>query len=456
MSKQTATPKELLSESLLTAAVGVLGSMLIDEAAVGPMLTAVSEEDFQLPQHKHVYRAIRSLYGAGKPVDAILVNEALGGAYGKLLEDLMDRTTTAANADAYAEALRRSSRLWQLREIGAELDQAEDEEACRALIDKANLLFCERSGVRRLTMERAFTEFFKRRDGGPTDFLRWGFSDLDQQLHVGPGDMVVIGGYPSAGKTAFALQLAFHIAKGKRVGFFSYETDADKLYDRTVACQTHTSFGRIMGNKLEQDDYGRVKDMRGHLTGPALELLETSGMPVSGIGAYAMAHHYDVIFVDYLQKIPAARAGRYMTDFERVSQVSNDLQQLGRTAGKTVIALSQLSRPEKRKDGSTPPPTLSSLRQSGQIEQDADVVLLLYKEYQDFAYSRRCLDIAKNKDGVAGLGLLLNFDGDKQRFSKSAAQPLPKAPPEGPKPKQIDIFHPEAAAGPTPFDEQRS
>ena len=98
--------------------------------------------------------------------------------------------------------------------------------------------------------------------------------------------MVVIGGYPSAGKTAFALQVAFHLAKnGKRVGFFSYETDADKLYDRTVACQTYTSFKRILGNALQQEDYGRIKDLRQHLTAPVMDLIEASGMTVSSIGS---------------------------------------------------------------------------------------------------------------------------------------------------------------------------
>ncbi len=454
MSKKTASPQELLSESLMTAAAGVLGSMLIDENAVGPMLTAVDERDFQLPEQRNVFRAIRDLYSQRRPVDGITVSEQLGGGYREYLARLIQETPTSANADVYAALLKKSSRLWQLRQLGTALEQAEDEEACRTLIDKANLLFCERSGVRKLTMEQGFREFFKRHDGsGRKDTLRWGFSDLDDRLNVGRGDMVVIGGCASAGKTAFALQLAFHVARNKRVGFFSYETDADKLHDRTVACQTHTSFGRIMRNNLDQQDYSQVKDMRGHLTGAALELLETSGMTVSGIGAYAMANHYDVIFVDYLQKIPGAKTGRAISEFERVSQVSSDLQQLGRTTGMTVVALSQLNRAEKGKDGKIPPPSLSSLRQSGQIEQDADVVLLLYKEYQDFAYSRRVLDIAKNKDGVAGEGMLLNFDGDKQRFSKSNAQMPVKAPQED-KPKQMNMFHPVEAVGPTPFDAQ--
>ena len=441
--------KRLLGESMMSAAVGVLGSMLIDERAVGPMLMAVSESDFHIQEQRNVFRAIREIYSEGVNADPILVNERLGGKYNEYLAGLINATPTAANADAYARELKRTSRLWQLKEIGEAIGAAEDEGDIQALIDRANLLFCERGDVRRVTMEQAFREFFQRKKGQAEDFIRWGFSDLDEQLHVGKGDMIVIGGYPSAGKTAFSLQLAFHIARTKRVGFFSYETAADKLYDRAVACQTHTSFSRIMKNNLGVEDYARIKECRGMLTAPAMELLETSGMTVSGIGAYAMAHHYDVIFIDYLQKIPGIKA---TDEFQRVSQVSNDLQQLGRRTGKTIIALSQLSRPEKRKDGSMPPPTLSSLRQSGQIEQDADAVLLLYKENPTFYQSRRVLDLAKNKDGIAGLGLLLDFDGDTQRFRKSIKSYLPPQPKEEERDVQQDIFHPVSANGPTQFD----
>ena len=441
--------KRLLGESMMSAAVGVLGSMLIDERAVGPMLMAVSESDFHIQEQRNVFRAIREIYSEGVNADPILVNERLGGKYNEYLAGLINATPTAANADAYARELKRTSRLLQLKEIGEAIGAAEDEGDIQALIDRANLLFCERGDVRRVTMEQAFREFFQRKKGQAEDFIRWGFSDLDEQLHVGKGDMIVIGGYPSAGKTAFSLQLAFHIARTKRVGFFSYETAADKLYDRAVACQTHTSFSRIMKNNLGVEDYARIKECRGMLTAPAMELLETSGMTVSGIGAYAMAHHYDVIFIDYLQKIPGIKA---TDEFQRVSQVSNDLQQLGRRTGKTIIALSQLSRPEKRKDGSMPPPTLSSLRQSGQIEQDADAVLLLYKENPTFYQSRRVLDLAKNKDGIAGLGLLLDFDGDTQRFKKSIKSYLPPQPKEEERDVQQDIFHPVSANGPTPFD----
>lgn len=452
MSKTDTAPQGLLSEQLMDAAVGVLGSMLIDDAAIGPMLMAVSETDFQDSRQRNIFRAFRELYGAGKPADPILVNQHLGGGYGEYLTQLMERTPTAAHADDYAEALKKTSRLWQLRQIGEELTQADDADAGRALLDKANLLLCDRPGIRRLSMTDGLKLFLQRQQGKPPEYLHWGFGDLDEQLHVGPGDMVVVGGYPSAGKTALALQMGFTIGRKKRVGFFSYETDAGKLFDRTVACQTGTSFGRIMVNKLGEADYRQIYDHRTYLAGSALELIEANGMTVSDIGAYAMAHHYDVIAIDYLQKIPATSTSRYGSDFERVSQVSNDLQQLGRRTGKTVLALSQLSRPEKTKSGDTKPPRLSDLRQSGQIEQDADVVLLLYKEYPDMAFSPRLLDIAKNKDGVSGLGLRLNFDGDKQRFAKAVGQPAPKKEP----PAQQDLFHPVAETGATPFDREVS
>ncbi len=442
---------KILSERLLTAEQGVLGSMLIDGETVGSMLMAVSEDDFQVPENRNIFRAFQELYGLGRTPDPILVNEHLGGAYGKLLAQLMEVTPTSANAKEYASSLRETSRLWRLRTVGEQLAQAADLGSCQELADQVNMLLCERCGVRRLDMRQGLKEFFIRH--GPENHresLKWGFSRLDEALHVAGGDMVVIGGYASAGKTALALQLAFHIAGKKRVGFFSYETDADKLHDRTVACQSMTSYRKIMSDQLEKADFEQVYDMRKHLTTPSLELLETSGMTVAGIGAYAMARHYDVIVVDYLQKVSASRGGRPLSDFERVSQVSSDLQQLGRRTGMLIVALSQLSRPEKTdRDGKEKAPTMSSLRQSGQIEQDADVVLLLYKEYPKETYSRRCLDIAKNKDGLAGIGILLDFDGDNQRFKQSNGQPLPEKKPETS--VQQSIFRP-MPDGPSPFD----
>ena len=150
-------------------------------------------------------------------------------------------------------------------------------------------------------------------------------------------------------------------------------------------------------------------------------------MTVQDIRAHSLSKRYDVIFIDYLQKIKSDITGRASADqFQVVSKISSDLQQFGRQTGTPVIALSQLSRPEKTKGGKIPPPTLSALRSSGQIEQDADVVMLLYREEPDNSRSRRILNIAKNKEGEANIALMLTFDGQTQTFRKSAAQaPLP-------------------------------
>lgn len=234
------------------------------------------------------------------------------------------------------------------------------------------------------------------------------------------------------------------------MGFFSYETGNEKLIDRTVACQTLVSYEKVMTDKLEREDMQQIYEMRRELEEPDMEYLETNGWTVSDIGAYAMARRYDVIVVDYLQKIAVTSQGRYLGDYERVSRVSSDLQQLGRQTGRIIIALSQLSRPGKDGLG----PTMSSLRSSGQIEQDADVVLLLYRENEQDTESRRKLVIAKNKDGRANEGTLLEFDGDNQRFRRSVSWTPPERMRKKKEPAQTSVFRPVAGDGPTPFDEK--
>lgn len=157
-------------------------------------------------------------------------------------------------------------------------------------------------------------------------------------------------------------------------------------------------------------------------------------MTVSDIRAIALARHYDLIAVDYLQKIRGDRTRRGVSDFERVTQISSDLQELGQQTGIHILALSQLARPDK-KDGKTPAPTMSSLRQSGQIEQDADVVMLVYTEEETMP-KLRTLKLAKNKEGMANIAMRMVFDGDTQTFSRVA----PQAEPKREKTRQLDLF----------------
>ena len=432
----------ILSQRLLDAQVGVLGSMLIDPDTVPEVLSRVRDADFAEEKYRLVFQAIQARFRAGQAIDPILVRETLGGGvdspWTSILQGLMDVTTTAAHVDDYVDALRASVTLSNLRTLGTQLAEADRLEDAQTLLDQMRAQQVSRPIVQAMDMAEGLERFFDRHNGEEKpQYLSWGVPVLAE-----PGDMVVLGGYPSDGKTALALQFAFGIGRNHRVGFFSYESTRDKLFDRTVSRAAMLSYTKIKRNQLTEADYRDLLELRPQLTAPQLTLVDAAGMTVMDIQAYSQAHRYDVVFVDYLQKIAAPRGAR-QSDFERVSAISSSLQQFGRITGTTVVALSQLSRPDRDKDGKIRPPTLSDLRSSGQIEQDADVVLFLYREDYGKKDSNRTLQIAKNKEGEALDWVNFRFDGDIQTFTRIA--PVPEPPAEKPRrekqpPRQVSFW----------------
>ena len=437
----------ILSQRLLDAQVGVLGSMLIDPDTVPEVLSRVRDADFAEKKYRLIFQAIQARFRAGQAIDPILVRETLGGGvdspWTSILQGLMDVTTTAAHVDDYMDALRASVTLSNLRTLGTQLAEADRLEDAQTLLDQMRAQQVSRPNVQAMDMAEGLERFFDRHNGeAQPQYLSWGVSVLDERIFAEPGDMVVLGGYPSDGKTALALQFAFGIGKKHRVGFFSYESTRDKLFDRTVSRAAMLSYTKIKRNQLTEADYRDRLELRPQLTAPQLTLVDAAGMTVMDIQAYSQAHRYDVVFVDYLQKIAAPRGAR-QSDFERVSAISSSLQQFGRITGTTVVALSQLSRPDRDKDGKIRPPTLSDLRSSGQIEQDADVVLFLYREDYGKKDSNRTLQIAKNKEGEALDWVNFRFDGDIQTFTRIA--PVPEPPAEKPRrekqpPRQVSFW----------------
>lgn len=437
----------ILSQRLLDAQVGVLGSMLIDPDTVPEVLSRVRGEDFAEKKYRLIFQAIQARFRAGQAIDPILVRETLGGGvdspWTSILQGLMDVTTTAAHVDDYVDALRASVTLSNLRTLGTQLAEADRLEDAQTLLDQMRAQQVNRPNVQAMDMAEGLERFLDRHNGeDKPKYLSWGVPVLDERIFAEPGDMVVLGGYPSDGKTALALQFAFGIGKSHRVGFFSYESTRDKLFDRTVSRAAMLSYTKIKRNQLTEEDYRDLLELRPQLTEPKLTLIDAAGMTVMDIQAYSQAHRYDVVFVDYLQKIAAPRGAR-QSDFERVSAISSSLQQFGRITGTTVVALSQLSRPDRDKDGKIRPPTLSDLRSSGQIEQDADVVLFLYREDYGKKDSNRTLQIAKNKEGEALDWVNFRFDGDIQTFTRIA--PVPEPPAEKPRrekqpPRQVSFW----------------
>ena len=407
------------AQDWLDAQVGVIGSVLICPDLAAKVLAETTEADYY-GQCLSIYRAIRKLFREGKPADPVMVRAELGEAYTKTILDICEVTPTSASVDYYIDACKKRSQLLQLRDLGQKLQDADTLDDAMELLEDANKQAIQRSGVEIVTMEQAMTQFYASK-AAKKQYFTWPIDGLNDRLFIEPGDLVVLAGYPSDGKTALAIQLAYHLAQTYRVGFFSLETNPAKIHDRLIAHAAHIPFGCIKVGDLAETYWDRVAQASSGILSRNLEYIPASGKSVAQIQAITMARRYDVIFVDYLQLV----AGKGKDRYSMVTEVSIGLHTMAQANGVAVVALSQLNRPEKvqkgkKSDGSknmvTPAPQLSNLRESGQIEQDADAVLMLYRPSEDSA--QRSLLIRKNKEGELG-SIILDFDGQYQTFVRN-------------------------------------
>lgn len=406
-------------DALIGAQTSVLGSMIIDSRCVPVVMETVKEDYFTVSQYRTIFNAIRALAGEGRPIDAVTVLDRAGRAYEPLIRDLITITPTAANVREYCRILRSEARLQLLKDAAGEILEAADEDELRTALDKVNRIMVDKPGIRAMNMSQALEDFYRRHDPAvKPDFLPWKFAKLNKYLRTEPGDLIYIGGYPSDGKTTLALTTAREQAKTKKVGFFSYETNCGKLADAMVCAAAQIGLPTIQLNKLGDNEWDELSYISTDFVGRNMDIIEAAGMTVTDIRLYTMAHHYDVIYIDYVQLIPASGKSSWeQQDFNRVSANSRALKLFGLQCGVTVIALSQMTRPQRNKDGSIPPPSMSSLRSTGQIEQDADAVLLMFREDQKKKDSDRIITFGKIKTGAAGGSFKLHFDGEMQTFS---------------------------------------
>ena len=394
----------------MSAQYAVLGSALIEPQLVPKMLAMTRAADFS-SACRTVYETMRELFTAGVPVDVVSISDALKGDYRQFLLELMDVTPTAKNMDNYIKICRKQAQLQQLRDLAGDLLEVEDLEQGRSLIEKAGELLVDKPGVRIVTMEDALRSFFNRH-AGEVRYLSWPVPDLNNVLYAEKGDFILIGGYPSTGKSAWSLQCAWHWAAEYRVGFFSLETSPEKLFDRQMAGVAQLNMGDIKRNRLSEKDWERICGDTGRITGRKLELIPAAGMTVADVRSITMTRRFEIIVVDYLQLLCGSGANRT----EQVTNISMGLHQLAQSLGVTVVALSQL----KRKNSDDEPES-SDLRESGQLEQDADVIQILQLEKKNEPEGNRVLHIAKNKEGTCPK-ILLAFDGAHQLFSKGTRQ----------------------------------
>ena len=390
----------------------VLGAALIDPACIGVVMAGTGESEFD-GHYRTIYRAVREAFNSGDPVDVVTVGARLGPDYNGVLMQLMQETPTAANVEVYMRILREQTTIARAQELGAKLCEAGDADECRALIDAAAQLLAERPGRKCLNAAELVSLFYTRMDEKPV-YLDWGIGLLNKNVYAESGDFIVIGGRPSAGKTALSLQCACEMAKTKRVGYFSLETQDYDFCERMISHLVSLNMTKIKRRQYSEADYKLVCNNADEIGKLQLCFVPAAEMTVSEIRSYSLARRFDVVFVDYLQIIESGLKRALAT--EQVRAISKDLHIFAQSTGTTVVALAQLNRPDKS-EGEEKAPTMTSLKESGQIEQDADAIIFIYKTEPNKADSPRMIKIGKNKKGTLG-AFQMGFDGSTQTFKE--------------------------------------
>ena len=407
----------------LEAETAVIGAMVAAPEIVKDVLFAVREQDFRIEINRQIFRAARDLYLRAKPVTPVTIRDKVGKESSEYLAQLLEITTTSANWREYAAIMAEQASMRRMQELAMQVAAAGTAQECRELAAK---LQQEQSGGRQITaytMEDMIQDFAARQTAkDPVRYVRYGLAEVDAGTYTQPGDVVIIGGYPSDGKTALALQMAMRMAREWRVGFFSLETDRRKVTDRVVAALNDISFTAIKRRELTDKDWERFAAKSAAASALKFTLIEAAGWSVSDITSAAEAFDFDVIFIDYVQLIRPSST-RIMRS-EQVAEISRELLAFAQSRKKLVIELAQLTRedraavPKKGKPQQNEP-RMSDLKESGQLEQDADMIFMVYRPVEGGDYNpttSRFLRIVKNKEGLL-LRTLLWFDGDKQIFT---------------------------------------
>lgn len=367
------------------------------------------------------YTVIRRLNAENRPIDLAIVLDAMGPEYKQRIIHARNTAPTAANTPEYVKRVREKSRVVAFRRLCYEGTGAADmDEAC-ALTAKLQALTVERRGVEARTWAQMIDRFMsERRDERPREFLDFGFAALTETLQVDRGKYILLGGAPSAGKSALMFQLALHMSKTKRVGIFSFETDETDEMERLTSTASQVPIYSIIHNRLKAEDWQRINKVFADTYEHTLETIDANGMTAEDVAAMTRARRYEVIFVDYLQIVTPSGNPRDIRE-QQVARISRQLHGLTkREPWVVVVALSQLSRPDQDRKGNSREPGLRDFRESGQLEQDADVAMILYQPFPQASPDSRLgrlrrLSIVKNKRNIA-VKINFSFDGARQTF----------------------------------------
>ncbi|HVR94581.1 MAG TPA: replicative DNA helicase [Casimicrobiaceae bacterium] len=435
----------------IEAEQSVLGGLLLDNGAADRIADFLSGDHFYSDAHRLLYNAIMQLVADNKPADVVTVAEALG-SINKLdyvggmtyLAALVENVPTAANIRRYAEIVHERAILRRLAAAGGEIAESAFHplgRSVREILDQAETKVFEiaEHGARGqqgfqdirplLTQVVERIEFLYNRDN-PSDVtgIATGFTDLDRMTSgLQEGDLIVIAGRPSMGKTSLALNIAEHVALVLKmpVAIFSMEMGATQLAMRLMGSVGRLDQQKIRTGRLTNDDWERLSGALGKLNDAPIHIDETPAMNALEVRARArrLARQYGgklgAIIVDYLQLMQAVSDGENRAT--EISEISRSMKALAKELKVPILALSQLNRSLEQRPNKRP--VMSDLRESGAIEQDADVILFIYR---DEVYNQDTQDkgvaeiiIGKQRNGPIGM-VRLAFLGENTRFENLA------------------------------------
>jgi replicative DNA helicase len=412
----------------------VLGAMLIDKDAVIAVAEFLLPEDFYDERLRDIYQACLDLYEARTPIDVLTVTERLkkrkslkSVGSSSFLADLANRVPTAAHVEHYGRIVKDTATKRSLMSAATRLVEVSMDEGLAAgeALDRAE---SEIFSLSQKSLSKTFTsvrdtlaESFDRLDelhksGGGIRGVPTGFADLDDALAgLQQSNLIILAARPGVGKTSLATNIAQYVAvELKRpVGFFSLEMSREELVDRLLVAQADIDAWKLKTGKLSEDDFTKLSNAMGELAEAPLFIDDTPALSILEMRTKArrlqVESGVDLIVVDYLQ---LARSRQLENRVQEVSEISQGLKNLARELKVPVLALSQLSRAVETRGGKKP--QLSDLRDSGSIEQDADVVMFLWREDDDNS-ENMMLDIAKHRNGPLK-SVPLHFKGDRIKF----------------------------------------
>ena len=412
----------------------VLGSLLIDKDAVVKIAEDLKPEHFYKQHHSDIYRAIITLYEKRIPTDIVTVTDELNrikkydevGGTG-YLSTLVNSVPTSAHIEHYSQLVKDRATKRFLISTAAKIT----EEAFKEETEVKDLLDMSEQSLFGISQENLHQNFVPLKDtlvksfdrldelhkkGSGLRGLGTGFADIDKKLSgMQDSNLIILAARPSVGKTTLAVNIAQHIATKDKipVGLFSLEQSKEQLVDLMLASQSDVDAWKITTGNLQEEDFEKISEAMGELAEAPIYIDDTPGISVMEMRTKArrlqMESKIKLLVVDYRQLVH----GRNLENrVQEVSEISQALKNLARELDIPVLALSQLSRAVESRQ--TKIPQLADLRESGSIEQDADVVMFLYREDQEDV-ENVTLSVAKHRNGPIG-EINLKFIGEKRRF----------------------------------------